>query len=97
MPGDRDPRVGGYIAQLPPWQRELCEHLREVVHGVDPVMTETIERSVRPSFVLQGDVCALPAAEDHVDLFLYDGGQVPDPDGLATAGHDNVTADRAGG
>ena len=90
--GDRDPRVDDYIAQLPPWQQELCEHLREVVHGVDPEITETIKRSVQPYFVLEGNVCALLAAKDHVNLFVYDGGMVPDPDGLVTAGHDNTTA-----
>jgi hypothetical protein len=37
-------------------------------------------------------VCALLAAKDHVNLFLYDGGIVPDPDGIITAGHDNKTA-----
>jgi hypothetical protein len=42
--------------------------------------------------VLQGNVCALLAAKDHINLFLYDGGIVPDPDGLITAGHDNKTA-----
>jgi hypothetical protein len=42
--------------------------------------------------VLQGNVCALMAAKDHVNLFLYDGAIVPDPDGIITAGHDNSTA-----
>ena len=63
-----------------------------MVHGVDPEITETIKRSVQPYFVLEGNVCALLAAKDHVNLFVYDGGIVPDPDGLVTAGHDNATA-----
>ena len=37
-------------------------------------------------------VCALLAARDHVNVFVYDGGIVPDPHGLITAGHDNQTA-----
>ena len=32
------------------------------------------------------------AARDHVNVFLYDGGIVPDPDGIITDGHDNQTA-----
>ena len=47
---------------------------------------------MRPYFVLEGNVCALLAAKDHVNLFLYDGGIVPDPEGIITAGHDNKTA-----
>jgi hypothetical protein len=37
-------------------------------------------------------VCALLAAKDHVNLFLYDGGIVPDPEGIITGGHGNKTA-----
>ena len=32
------------------------------------------------------------AAKDHVNVFLYDGAIVPDPEGIITAGHDNKTA-----
>src|SRR5271157_6468550 len=45
-----------------------------------------------PYFVLQGNICALQAAKDHVNVFLYDGAIVPDPKGIITAGHDNKTA-----
>ena len=34
---------------------------------------------------------ALLAAKDHVNVFLYDGGIVPDPEGIITGGHDNQT------
>jgi hypothetical protein len=47
---------------------------------------------VQPYFVLRGNVCALLAAKDHVNLFLYDGAIVPDPDGIITGGHGNATA-----
>jgi hypothetical protein len=55
-------------------------------------VTETIKRTVRPYFVLAGNVCAVLAASDHVNLFLYDGAIVPDPEGIITAGHGNETA-----
>jgi hypothetical protein len=42
--------------------------------------------------VLDGNICALLAAKDHVNVFLYEGGIVPDPEGIITAGHDNKTA-----
>jgi len=42
--------------------------------------------------VLQGNICALFAAKDHVNIFLYDGAIVPDPEGIITGGHDNKTA-----
>ncbi len=42
--------------------------------------------------MLDGNVCALLAAKDHVNLFLYDGGIVPDPERIITSGHGNTTA-----
>lgn len=47
---------------------------------------------MQPYFVLDGNVCALLAAKDHVNLFLYDGGIVPDPKEIITGGHENKTA-----
>jgi hypothetical protein len=41
---------------------------------------------------LNGNVCALLAARDHVNLFRYDGGIVPDPEGIIAAGNENKTA-----
>ncbi|HTE61399.1 MAG TPA: DUF1801 domain-containing protein, partial [Solirubrobacteraceae bacterium] len=64
----------------------------DLVHAADPAVEETIKRSVQPYFVLDGNICALLAAKDHVNVFLYDGGIVPDPEGIITAGHDNKTA-----
>lgn len=91
-PYERDPRVDDYISKLPDWQQDICGRLRDLIHAADPDVAETIKRSVQPYFVLEGNVCALLAAKDHVNLFLYDGGIVPDPDGIITAGHDNKTA-----
>ena len=70
----------------------ICRQVRDLVHAADPEVSETIKRSRQPYFVLQGNICALLAARDHVSVFLYDGGIVPDPDGIITAGHDNKTA-----
>ena len=53
---------------------------------------ETVKRRVQPYFVLDGNICALLAAKDHVNVFLYDGGIVPDPEGIITGGHTNKTA-----
>jgi hypothetical protein len=87
-----DPRVDDYIDALPVWQQEICRQVRDLVHAADPDVEETIKRTVQPYFVLQGNICALLAAKDHVNVFLYDGGIVPDPAGIITAGHDNKTA-----
>jgi len=87
-----DPRVDAYIERLPGWQQAICRDVRALVHAADPEVVETIKRGVQPYFVLDGNICAILAAKDHVNVFLYDGGIVPDPEGIITGGHDNKTA-----
>jgi len=88
----KDPRVDAYLGGLPPWQREICSKVRDLVHSADPAVEETIKRTAQPYFVLDGNICAFLATKDHVNVFLYDGAIVPDPEGIITAGHDNKTA-----
>jgi hypothetical protein len=92
MPYVKDPRVDAYLDGLPTWQQEICSQVRDLVHSADPDVEETIKRTVQPYFVLDGNLCALLATKDHVNVFLYDGAIVPDPAGIITAGHDNKTA-----
>lgn len=90
MTGRAHPGVDAYLAQLPAWQRSICERLREAIWAADPDIEETIKRTVQPYFVLDGNVCALLATKDHVNLFLYDP-TVTDPHGLINQGHGNAT------
>lgn len=85
-----DPRVDAYIESLPDWQQGICRRVRTLVHAADPEVMETIKRTNRPYFVLQGNICALLAAKDHVNVFLYDP-LAPDPEGVITSGHENKT------
>ncbi len=85
------PGVDAYIAKLPEWQQSICEQLREIIWATEPEIEETIKRTVQPYFVLKGNVCALLATKDHVNLFLYDP-TVSDPSGVINQGHDNLTA-----
>jgi hypothetical protein len=65
--------------------------VRELAHAADPEVEETIKRSVQPYFVLQGNICALLSAKDHVNVFIYDP-TVADPHGIINQGHGNTTA-----
>ena len=92
MADNADPRVDVYIDALPDWQQAICREVRDLVHAADSEVSETIKFTNRPYFVLQGNICALLAAKDHVNVFLYDGAIVPDPEGIITGGHNNTTA-----
>ena len=87
---EKDPRVDAYIDALPAWQQEICQEVRDLVHAADPEVTETIKRTVQPYFVRSGNIAALLAAKDHVNVFLYDP-LISDPENIITAGHGNQT------
>ena len=86
-----DARVDAYIIQLPLWQQRICQSVRRTVHAADPEVQETVKRKVLPYFVLNGNICALLAAKDHVNVFIYDP-IAPDPSSLINQGHGNATA-----
>jgi hypothetical protein len=81
MTYEADPRVDAYIDALPPWQQSICREVRALVHAADPEVVETIKRTVRPYFVLDGNICALLAAKTHVNVFSVRRGDRPRPAG----------------
>ena len=86
-----DQRIDHYIASLPPWQQAICRRVRALVHEADSDVTETIKRTDRPYFVLNGNICALQGTKDHVNIFIYDP-IAPDPEGIINQGAGNLTA-----
>ena len=86
-----DPRIEQYIDSLPEWQQDICRRVRELVHAADPDVAETIKRTNRPYFTLDGNICALLAAKDHINVFIYDP-IAPDPEGIINQGQGNLTA-----
>lgn len=85
------PEVDSYINSLPKWQQAICEKARGLIHQADPDMVEEIKFRNRPYFTLNGNVCALLATKDHVNIFIYDP-IAPDPSGIINQGHGNTTA-----
>jgi hypothetical protein len=84
-------RADDYISRLPDWHEAICQQVRQLVHHAGPEAEETIKRSVPPCFELQGNICALLAAKDRVNVFIYDP-TVADPHGVINQGHGNATA-----
>ena len=80
-----DRRVDDYINSLPAWQQRVCQHVRDLVHAADPNVIETIKRTKLPYFTLDGNVCALLGAKDHVNIFIYDP-IAADPEGIINQG-----------
>ncbi len=89
--GRANHQVDAYIAALQPWQREVAKTVRRLVHEADPAVEEVIKRRTQPYFVLDGNICALLGAKDHLNVFIYDP-IAPDPHGLINQGQGNATA-----
>jgi hypothetical protein len=86
-----DPGVDDYIKSLPGWQQEVCRQVRDLVHAADPEVSETIKRTKLPYFTLDGNICALLGAKDHLNIFIYDP-IAPDPEGIINQGQGNSAA-----
>jgi hypothetical protein len=86
-----DARIDDYISKLPDWQQAFARTVRKLVHQADAAVEETIKRSNRPYFVLEGNICALLGAKDHLNVFIYDP-IAPDPEHIINQGHGNLTA-----
>ena len=86
-----DSRIDDYIQKLPAWQQDVCRQVRDLVHAADSEVTETIKRTKQPYFTLNGNICALLGAKDHLNIFIYDP-TVPDPEGIINQGQGNLTA-----
>jgi hypothetical protein len=83
--------IDEYIDSLPAWQKDICSRVRALIHEAEPEIVEEVKFTNRPYFTLQGNVAALLATKDHVNVFIYDP-IAPDPGGIINQGHDNATA-----
>lgn len=84
-------KINDYIKNLPEWQQQICIRVRELIHEADPSITEEIKFTNRPYFTHKGNVCALLAAKQHVNVFIYDP-IAADPGNIINQGHGNQTA-----
>jgi len=86
-----NPQVDEYIANLPDWQQDICSTIRALLHTAEPDISEEIKFTNRPYFTYRGNVAALLATKDHVNVFIYDP-IAPDPGKLINQGRNNATA-----
>ena len=83
--------IDKYIDSLPDWQQTICSTVRAWIHAADPSIEEQIKFTDRPYFYHKGNVAALLAAKNHVNVFIYDP-IASDPKGIINQGTNNATA-----
>ncbi len=81
-----NPEVTEYIQNLLPWQAEICNTMREVVHKAIPDVAERIQYK-KPHFLKDGHYAAvLSPAKAYVAFMIFNTQDLEIPDGLFEKG-----------
>lgn len=78
-----------WIATCPPFSKEMCEELRDLIFRWEPDLTESINSNML-CFSRKKRVCSLGAFNDHAEICFYRGGELPDPAKLFNHGEGNM-------
>ncbi len=73
-----DARVDGYIDKSAPFAQPILKHLRQLVHSVSPLLTETMKWGL-PFFDYNGLVCQVAAFKGHIGFGFWKQRQLNDP------------------
>jgi len=73
-----DPRVDAYIEKAAPFAQPILKHLRQLVHSVSPLLTETMKWGF-PFFDYKGSVCQMAAFKEHIGFGFWKQAQLNDP------------------
>ena len=82
--------VDAYIAAAPAFARPICEKLRAMIRKTAPDLREVIKWS-SPCYQGRGLVCGVGVFKQHVRLYFFKGGQLPDPGGILSGGEGNAS------
>ena len=73
--------VDKFIRQMPDEQQEIARILRKLIRTTAKSLHETTKWGY-PCYVGKGKVCSIMPYPDHVNLALFQGAKLDDPDGL---------------
>lgn len=73
-----DPRVDAYIERSADFAKPVLNHLRQLVHGVSPLITETIKWGM-PFFDYKGPVCQIASFKQHCAFGFWKATALNDP------------------
>jgi len=73
-------QVEALIDEWPDPQRSIARRLRQVILEAEPELSESVKwRS--PTYALERNLCNIMCHRHHVNLQLFDGAALPDPQG----------------
>ena len=77
----REVDVEGYLARVEPALRDLIREVRRTILDAVPGMEETVKWGSL-TYEMKGIVCSIVMHKGHVNLQLWRGAELADPDGL---------------
>ena len=80
-----DPRVDAYIEKAADFAKPILRHIRQLVHGAAPQITETVKWGM-PFFDYKGPVCQIASFKQHCAFGFWKATSLNDPNGLINAG-----------
>ncbi len=86
--------VSAYIQQTKPWQVDVCNSLREIVHQAIPDVEERLQYG-KPHFLKDGSYAAvIHASKDKVSFMIFNASDIEAPGLLRSMGKgERKTAD----
>lgn len=77
--------VTEYISKVQPWQAEICEKLRRMVHDTVPDVEERLQYG-KPHYLKNGHYAAVIAvAKDKVNFMVFNATDIPEVKGFIRA------------
>jgi uncharacterized protein YdeI (YjbR/CyaY-like superfamily) len=80
-----DPRIDAYIEKAADFAKPVLRHIRQLVHGAAPQITETVKWGM-PFFDYKGPVCQMASFKQHAAFGFWKATSLNDPEGLINAG-----------
>ena len=70
-------QIDGYINELPPWSKEICNKLRKIILTTSTKIIEDWKWG--PNYYYEGMICGFGAFKNHVSFVFFQGALMSDP------------------
>ncbi|MEQ1666595.1 MAG: DUF1801 domain-containing protein [Bdellovibrionales bacterium] len=81
-------KIDGYINDLPPWSKEICNKLRKVILTTSTKIVEDWKWG--PNYYYEGMICGYGAFKNHVSFVFFQGVLMSDPQKILMENEGNL-------
>ncbi len=81
-------KIDGYINELPPWSKEICNKLRKIILTTSTKIIEDWKWG--PHYYYEGMICGYGAFKNHCTLVFFYGASLSDPQKFLDANSSNI-------